>query len=39
MQRVAQGTLEKLRILNPDLANMLSPRLQEFEKLSWDKTF
>lgn len=39
MQRVAQGTLEKLRILNPDLANMLSPRLQEFEKLSWDKPF
>lgn len=39
MSKVAQGTLEKLKMINPDLANMLSPRLQEFQKLSWDKPF
>lgn len=39
MEEVANGTLLKLHWINPNLADELSPKLPDFEKLSWNKAF
>lgn len=39
MEEVANGTLLKLHWINPYLADELSPKLPDFEKLSWNKAF
>lgn len=39
MEVVANWTLSKLRWINPNLADELSPKLPDFEKLWWNRAF
>lgn len=39
LNKVANWTLGQLKLINPELANILSPKLPPFDKLAWDKPF